>query len=83
MWLAFRAFIDWKIYNFFWMLLFPVVLTFVASSDEVAAESKTIALIETVRSKDTEATRRLLGAGVDPDARQADGATALHWAVYQ
>jgi ankyrin repeat protein len=83
MWLAFRAFIDWKIYNFFWTLLFPVVLTFVASSDEVAAESQTIALIETVRSKDTEATRRLLGAGVDPDARQADGATALHWAVYQ
>ncbi|HVH28754.1 MAG TPA: ankyrin repeat domain-containing protein [Vicinamibacterales bacterium] len=32
---------------------------------------------------DTEAVRALLAQHADVDARQADGATALHWAVYR
>lgn len=40
-------------------------------------------LIETARYQDAEDVRVLLESGADPDQRQADGATALHWAVYR
>jgi len=40
-------------------------------------------LIETAKHQDAEAVRLLLSDGADPNARQPDGATALHWAVYQ
>ncbi len=40
-------------------------------------------LIEAVKRQDTEAVARLLASGVDPDVRQSDGATALHWAVHR
>ena len=39
-------------------------------------------LVEAARSRDGEAVRALLGQQADVNARQGDGATALHWAVY-
>ncbi len=40
-------------------------------------------LIDAARNQDLGMVRTLLGEGVDPDARQPDGATALHWAVHR
>ena len=40
-------------------------------------------LIEAVRGRDHDAVATLLAAGADVDARQPDGATALHWAAHQ
>ncbi|MYI75293.1 MAG: ankyrin repeat domain-containing protein, partial [Acidobacteria bacterium] len=39
-------------------------------------------LIAAVRSGDRAAVATLLDAGADVDARQPDGATALHWAAH-
>jgi len=39
-------------------------------------------LVEAVRSKDVNAVRALLKSGMDVNAPQGDGATALHWAVH-
>ena len=39
-------------------------------------------LVEAVRSKDVNAVRALLKSGIDVNAPQGDGATALHWAVH-
>lgn len=39
-------------------------------------------LIEAVRGRDHAAVATLLAAGADVDARQPDGATALHWAAH-
>jgi ankyrin len=39
-------------------------------------------LIEAVRRGDTEAVEMLLKKGADVNARQSDGASALHWAVH-
>ena len=40
-------------------------------------------LIDAVKAQDTDAIRALLKQRVDVDARQPDGATALHWAAYE
>jgi ankyrin repeat protein len=40
-------------------------------------------LIEAVKRSDSRAVEALLGQGVDVNARQGDGATALHWAAHQ
>ena len=40
------------------------------------------ALIQAVRQQDKPAIRALLQQGVDVNAAQSDGATALHWAAY-
>ena len=40
-------------------------------------------LLEAVRDGDIAATRALLSQGAEVDGRAADGATALHWAVYR
>jgi ankyrin repeat protein len=40
-------------------------------------------LVEAVKSRDKSAVRALLKAKVDVNAPQPDGATGLHWAVYQ
>ena len=40
-------------------------------------------LIEAVRNQDRESVRALLKQGVDVNEAQPDGATALHWSVYQ
>ena len=40
-------------------------------------------LIDIVKGQDPAAARRLIAEGVDVDARQGDGATALHWAAHR
>ena len=40
-------------------------------------------LIEAARKSDSESLRSLLEGGTDPNTRQADGATALHWSVHK
>ena len=52
----------------------------VASTVWAAAD---VPLIDAVRSGDVAAVRVLLDQTVDVDARAADGATALHWAVHE
>jgi ankyrin repeat protein len=39
-------------------------------------------LVEAVRNRDTVAARAMLKEGLNVDARQPDGATALHWAAH-
>ena len=41
------------------------------------------ALVDAVKAQDAETAKRLLADGADPNTRQPDGATALHWAVYR
>ena len=41
------------------------------------------AIVEAARAPDAETVRALIAAGVDVDAAQPDGATALHWAAYR
>src|ERR1700716_2102862 len=40
------------------------------------------ALADAVEHRDTTGVRTLLGTGVDVNAAQVDGTTALHWAAY-
>lgn len=40
-------------------------------------------IIEAARNQDAEAVRTLIADGADVNARQPDGATALHWAAYR
>ena len=47
-----------------------------------AAGREDASLVEAARDRDGNAVRALLDAGADVDARQPDGATALHWAVH-
>ena len=42
-----------------------------------------VPIIEAARSQDAETVRTLIAEGVDVNARQRDGATALHWAAYR
>ena len=48
-----------------------------------AASASASELIEATRNQDSEALAALLSGGADPNVRQADGATALHWAVFR
>jgi ankyrin repeat protein len=56
-------------------VLLSAVCLIAASSDAPLAEA--------VRSRDDAGIRTLLDRGVDVNAAQADGMTALHWAAYQ
>ena len=47
----------------------------------LAVQSDDLRLIDALRKQDTAAARQLLGK-VDPNVRQGDGATALHWAAH-
>ena len=47
----------------------------------VAAGSTDFRLIEAIQDRDRETVRALLALEVDVNAREGDGATALHWAV--
>lgn len=63
-----------------------VVSSFIISIAVVAATTVAAAgdsrLIDAVKSRNIEAVRSLLKQRVDVNARQGDGATALHWAVH-
>ena len=52
----------------------------VAGAPEVAAQEAVLA--DAVQRGDTAAVRSLLAQNAGVDARQGDGATALHWAAY-
>jgi ankyrin repeat protein len=54
----------------------------VASTSAVFADLGT-PLTDAARSADREAVRRLVKQGVDVNATQGDGSTALHWASYR
>ena len=60
-----------------------VMLTLLFITVTVTAQAANPALIEAARHQDGEAVRLLLSGGADPDSRQVDDATALHWAVYR
>ena len=57
-----------------------VLMLFVFSESAGAADHP---LIDAVTAHDTEAVQALLKQQVDVNARQPDGATALHWAAYR
>ena len=65
------------------LIVRPVLAALALTFSSAIAWADNPALIETARHQDAEAVRLLLTSGADPDARQSDGATALHWAVYQ
>ena len=48
----------------------------------IATHAFAVDLIEAARNQDSEAVQSLLADGSNPNTQQADGATALHWAVY-
>jgi ankyrin repeat protein len=60
--------------------LAAVAIAALCSRQPVAADR--ITLIEAVRSRNVETVIDLLKRRVDVNARQADGATALHWAAH-
>ena len=62
------------------MVLFAGLAMAASVSAAAAADPP---LIEAVKRQDAEAVQRLLSDGVEVDARQPDGATALHWATYR
>ncbi len=49
----------------------------------ITPSSSAISLVEAVKSEDAVAVRELINAHEDVNARQGDGATALHWAAYR
>ena len=55
----------------------------VATISSAVAWAENPPLLETARHQNAEAVELLLASGADPDTRQNDGATALHWAAYQ
>jgi len=70
-----------------WLFGVSGVLLVAASGGELEAQIGTqiggLPLVDAVKRQDTEALSRLVERQVDLDATEADGATALHWAVYQ
>src|SRR4051812_40748691 len=53
-----------------------------AATIGLSGASTDLRLVEAVKSRNTEAIRSLLRGGVDVNAPQPDGATALHWAAH-
>ena len=49
----------------------------------IPAGAGDVRLVDAVKSGDSQSVRALLAQGVDVNARQGDGATALHWAAHQ
>jgi ankyrin repeat protein len=47
------------------------------------AETDDLRLVHAVRSQDATLARQLIEEGINVDARQGDGATALHWAAHR
>ncbi|HEU4688566.1 MAG TPA: ankyrin repeat domain-containing protein [Vicinamibacterales bacterium] len=65
----------------FCVSLWVILLVAVATTALAAAGDSP--LIEAVKGRNVEAVRSLLKQKVDVNARQGDGATALHWAVHR
>src|SRR5271169_3663895 len=62
--------------------LLGLSLTAVLSVAAFAATNGTTALVDAVKSQDSESVRALLKQHVDVNAPEADGTTALHWAAH-
>ena len=60
----------------------PLVLSLLALAS-LAAAGLDVPLVDAVKAADTAAVRALLAQRVDVNASEADGTTALHWAVYK
>ena len=61
----------------------PLLVVLALGVPTVARAGADDPLIEAVKSTDTAGVRALLAQGVDVNARQGDGATALHWAAHR
>lgn len=61
------------------MLTLGAVLALAAGS---AAADRDLRLLQAAKQQDWQAVASLVKEGVDVNARQGDGATALHWAAY-
>ncbi len=64
--------------NGWWMISLPLL-----SLTALAATSSDLQLVEAVERGDREGVRSLLRQHADVNVRQADGATALHWAAHR
>ena len=64
-------------------LAVPLLLVLVLSVPDIARAGADDPLVEAVKNTDTAGVRALLAQGVDVNARQGDGATALHWAAHR
>jgi len=62
------------------IVLAAVVVAFAGAPPDAAAQA---ALADAVQRGDTTAVRSLLAQNAEVDAKQGDGATALHWAAYR
>ncbi len=62
--------------------LSPILWAMTASA-LFASSAFAVDLIDAVRNQDSSTVQSLLTDGADPNARQPDGATALHWAAYR
>ena len=71
---------DWRL-----PALLPAAIAALLAGGPAAAASGVDApsIVEAARAQDVDAVRALLAEGVDVDAAQPDGATALHWAAYR
>ncbi len=58
-------------------------LALAATADPARAGADPLPLIAAAKAADAGAVERLLKQGADPDLRQPDGATALHWAAFR
>src|SRR5580765_169747 len=65
-----------------WRLAVVCCLVAIASTIGAAAPIDP-RLIQAVKDRDIESVRALLKQGIDVNAAQGDGATALHWAVHR
>ncbi|TDI24476.1 MAG: hypothetical protein E2P06_07045 [Acidobacteria bacterium] len=63
--------------------LIPLLAVLTLSVSSAAVAGAADPLIEAVKRADTDRVRALLAQGVDVNARQGDGATALHWAAHR
>ena len=59
-----------------------VLIATMVAAGTVATSARDHALIEAAKSKDLSVLRALLEKHTDPNVRQGDGATALHWAAH-
>jgi ankyrin repeat protein len=60
-----------------------ILLLLLLPSAGEAGGNRDLRLIDAARQADTAAVEALLGQGVDVNATQGDGATALHWAAHR